>query len=51
MEYNIPTYDKETHRIEKYNFEELDEKNYCSCRNCRNRRVMEKMNYIENEVM
>ena len=21
LEYNIPTYDKETHRIEKYNFE------------------------------
>ncbi len=26
LEYNIPTYDKETHRIEKYNFEELSNK-------------------------
>lgn len=26
LEYNIPEYNKETHRIEKYNFEELDNK-------------------------
>ena len=26
LEYNIPTYNKETHRIDKYNFEELDNK-------------------------
>ena len=26
LEYNIPTYDKETHRIKKYSFEELDNK-------------------------
>ena len=26
LEYNIPAYNKETHRIEKYNFEELDNK-------------------------
>jgi len=26
LEYNIPPYNKETHRIEKYNFEELDNK-------------------------
>ena len=26
LEYNIPAYDDETHRIEKYNFEELDNK-------------------------
>mgnify|MGYP000967142757 CR=1 FL=1 len=26
LEYNIPAYNEETHRIEKYNFEELDNK-------------------------
>jgi len=26
LEYNIPPYDNETHRIKKYNFEELDNK-------------------------
>ena len=26
LEYNIPTYDNKTHRIGKYNFEELDNK-------------------------
>ena len=26
LEYNIPTYDKETHRIGKYEFEELSNK-------------------------
>lgn len=26
LEYNIPAYNKKTHRIEKYNFEELDNK-------------------------
>ena len=26
LEYNIPEYNKETHRIEKYNFEELSNK-------------------------
>ena len=26
LEYNIPTYNTETHRIKKYNFEELETK-------------------------
>jgi len=26
LEYNIPAYNKETHRIKKYNFEELNNK-------------------------
>ena len=26
LEYNIPTYDEETHRVKKYSFEELDNK-------------------------
>ena len=52
LEYNIPTYDKETHRVEKYNFEELDEKIIAHAEIAEITEI-EELSYedIENEVM